>query len=185
MEPEFRTFPKITRLCNECMVITEKIDGTNAQVTITEDGRVLAGSRNRWITPEADNFSFAAWVRDHATELLTLGPGTHYGEWYGVGIQRGYGLYDRRFSLFNTMRWEEGRPACVGLVPVLYKGPVDTSKVQEWLDTLIRGGSFAVPGFMKPEGLVIYHASTRATYKKLIENDNQPKSAVSQEAAVV
>lgn len=60
----FEAFPKIPRLKRGC-VITEKIDGTNACVYVGEDGLVLAGSRSRWVTPEADNFGFAAWVRDH------------------------------------------------------------------------------------------------------------------------
>ena len=53
---EFREFPKIPRMFREC-VITEKIDGTNAQVIVTEDGRVAAASRSRLITPESDNLS--------------------------------------------------------------------------------------------------------------------------------
>jgi ATP-dependent RNA circularization protein (DNA/RNA ligase family) len=56
--PVFEDFPKIARLSRECC-ITEKIDGTNAQVVITEDGQVLAGSRTRFITPEDDNYGFA------------------------------------------------------------------------------------------------------------------------------
>jgi hypothetical protein len=41
MEIEFQPFAKIARLSREC-VITEKIDGTNAQVYIDESGEVLA-----------------------------------------------------------------------------------------------------------------------------------------------
>src|SRR4030042_1482140 len=42
--------PKIPRL-NRPYSITEKIDGSNGQVRITDDGLVYVGSRNRWITP--------------------------------------------------------------------------------------------------------------------------------------
>mgnify|MGYP003564223801 FL=1 len=66
---EFETFPKINRLKREC-VITEKLDGTNAQIAITEDGVMFVGSRNRWITPEDDNYGFARWARDNHEELL-------------------------------------------------------------------------------------------------------------------
>ena len=38
---EFEGFPKIARLSRE-IVVTEKIDGTNARVCITEDGRIFA-----------------------------------------------------------------------------------------------------------------------------------------------
>lgn len=44
--PEFNGFPKIARLSREC-VITEKIDGTNAQIFITDYGDIYFGSRNR------------------------------------------------------------------------------------------------------------------------------------------
>src|SRR5687767_1693749 len=87
-QPLFTPFPSISRLSRD-IVVTEKLDGTNAQIHITQDGRVLAGSRNRWITPEADNFGFARWVAAHEDELRALGPGSHYGEWWGQGIQRG------------------------------------------------------------------------------------------------
>jgi hypothetical protein len=61
-KPEFQPFPKLARLSRE-MTITEKIDGTNAQVFVTEEGQVFAGSRTRWVTPENDNYGFAAWVK--------------------------------------------------------------------------------------------------------------------------
>ncbi len=101
----FMPFPKIGRLSREC-IITEKIDGTNAQVNVCEDGTVMAGSRNRYLTRESDNFGFAAWVEEHQESLRRLGPGRHFGEWWGRGIQRGYELSERRFSLFNVHRWD-------------------------------------------------------------------------------
>src|SRR4051812_4307796 len=106
--PQFQAFPSIARLFREC-VVTEKIDGTNGVVHVSDDGlTVTAGSRSRWITPEADNFGFARWVAEHAEELRALGPGFHFGEWWGSGIQRRYGLDEKRFSLFNVGRWGEG-----------------------------------------------------------------------------
>src|SRR5690606_32927913 len=117
---EFVDFPKMARWSRD-VIVTEKIDGTNAQVCIGEDGSIRAGSRTRWITPEADNFGFARWVEENKEELLKLGPGRHFGEWWGKGIQRGYGVADRRFSLFNALRWNaDNLPSCVGVVPTLY-----------------------------------------------------------------
>ncbi len=88
---EFHAFDKIARLSREC-VITEKIDGTNASVFIGENGEFLTGSRTRWITPDDDNYGFSHWAHDHKAELLELGPGHHFGEWWGEGCQRNYGL---------------------------------------------------------------------------------------------
>ena len=70
--PEFQPFPKIARLSRD-IIVTEKLDGTSAQIYIGEDGQMLAGSRNQWLTSRAnggaDNFGFAGWVEEHADEL--------------------------------------------------------------------------------------------------------------------
>lgn len=164
--PEFMEFPKMFRLFRD-IVITEKIDGTNAQILVQEDGTVLAGSRTRWITPENDNFGFAAWVRDHADELRGLGIGRHFGEWWGRGIQKGYGLDHRRFSLFNVSRWADDsvRPACCHVVPTLYTGPFSEDIIVETANTLHSQGSVASPGFMAPEGIVVFHVQSMHLYK--------------------
>jgi len=78
---EFKEFPKIARLSREC-VVTEKLDGTNAQIYIGEDGEFLVGSRTRWITPDDDNYGFARWAYERKDELMKLGKGQHFGEWW-------------------------------------------------------------------------------------------------------
>jgi len=183
----FQPFPKMARLSRGC-VVTEKIDGTNAQVIVCEDGRVLAASRTRMITPEDDNYGFARWVAEHEAELRDgLGVGRHYGEWWGCGIQRRYGLQEKRFSLFNTGRWIDAHdpqyqcgvtiaPDCCHVVPVLWQGIFDMSEIFAALADLAACGSHAAPGFMRPEGIVIYHAASRMYFKKTLEKDDEPKS---------
>lgn len=176
---EFIPFPKIARWSRE-VIVTEKIDGTNAQVHISDDGMsITAGSRTRWIYPGNDNFGFAAWVEANKAELLHLGPGSHFGEWWGSGIQRGYGLKEKRFSLFSVSRWsdDETRPKCCGVVPTLWRGDMNELHAQRQID-LLRLGSVAAPGFMKPEGIVILHTATSALYKKTLEGDESPKNRV-------
>lgn len=194
---EFQGFPKVARLSRE-IIITEKIDGTNAQILITEDGDLMAGSRSQWITPENDNHGFARWAEVNKTELLKLGPGRHFGEWWGSGINRGYGLKngEKRFSLFNVGRWalfgtepkriitadvriekyQEVLPEVCGLVPELYRGDFDTQKINEVLEMLKANGSMASKGFMKPEGIIIFHVAGNVGFKKTIEKDEIPKS---------
>lgn len=181
--PEFRPFRKIARLSRQC-IVTEKIDGTNAQITITEDGQFLTGSRSRWITPEKDNFGFARWAQEHKEELLKLGPGAHFGEWWGQSIQRGYGLKEKRFSLFNVSKWSDPatRPACCQVVPVLWEGNFETVHAWGLLEDLRKNGSIAAPGFMQPEGIVIYHVHGGMLFKKTLYNDEVPKSLVPAEA---
>jgi len=196
---EFQKFPKMARLSRD-IIVTEKIDGTNAQVLITEDGDVFAGSRNQWITPEKDNAGFARWVEGNKIELLKLGPGRHFGEWWGSGIQRGYGLPkgEKRFSLFNVGRWalygteprrmwtadprivkyQDVLPEGVLLVPELYRGEFDTQRISGVFEDLKVNGSYASPGFMRPEGIVVFHVAGNVGFKKTIENDGVPKSLV-------
>lgn len=195
MTSNHEKFPKIPRL-NRTMVITEKIDGTNGQILITEDGEVRAGSRKRWITPKDNNFGFAAWVKEHEDELhVCLGPGRHFGEWWGEKINRGYGLSGRysparRFSLFNVRRWRDHTnarwnnhpwlkeyekrqraPYCCGVVPILAIEPFNTERIDSILELLDLNGSLAAPGFMQPEGIVIYHTAGNNLFKVTIEND--------------
>ena len=173
---DFIKFPKMPRLSRE-MIITEKIDGTNAQICISDDGLELqAGSRNRWITPDNDNAGFAKWCEENKEELLRLGPGRHFGEWWGQGIQRKYGLDEKRFSLFNVSRWWEGSPDCCHVVPTLYKGKFDTDVADRILDSLKVTGSRASPGFMYPEGIIVFHVAGNFGMKKTIEKDELPKS---------
>jgi hypothetical protein len=177
---EFKAFSKIARLHREC-IATEKIDGTNGLVIVTENGQVVAGSRTRLIMPEADNYGFAKWVAEHADELRMLGPGYHYGEWIGAGIQRRYGLDHKRWYLFNVARWADGgsdvRPACCHVVPVLATGTRINDVVDEALATLRRDGSRAAPGFMNPEGVVVYHVAGGHLFKATLEKDEQHKGA--------
>lgn len=173
MNCTFEAFPKIPRLSDSGAVVTEKLDGTNAQVHITEAGEVLAASRTRYVTPESDNFGFAAWVKANESELRRLGPGRHYGEWWGAGIQRRYDLTEKRFSLFNTARWYDPavRPVCCHVVPILYAGPFESSKIDQILEELAQTGSIAAPQFMNPEGVVVWHPGSRQLFKKTYEYD--------------
>lgn len=202
----FKPFPKIPRLNRE-VIVTEKIDGTNASITIVtgapgavnmanrtamvcgEDGiiyDIFAASRSRFITPGNDNFGFAKWVYNYASELVKLGVGTHFGEWWGSGIQRGYGLPngERRFSLFNVSRWvdcrlqslEDGQahaPACCHVVPLIATGMFQYAP-EAALEELRHHGSFASP-FMNPEGVMVFHTAAQQYFKVTLDGDEKGK----------
>lgn len=172
---EFVGFSKIARL-NRDIVVTEKIDGTNAQIVVNDTGDDLqVGSRNRWLTEGSDNYGFHKWCMDNKPELLKLGPGQHFGEWWGAGIQRRYGLTEKRFSLFNAERWGAERPACCHVVPVLFRGNFKDFNCEKVLADLRNGGSVAAPRFMDPEGLIIYHTADRRMFKVTCHNDEKGK----------
>lgn len=192
---EFQKWPSIPRLKRE-MRVTEKIDGTSSCIAIDpEDGSVVCQSRNRIITPDEDNFGFAKWVSENAGVLTdTLGPGRHYGEWWGWGIQRSYGVQrgERTFSLFNVRRWRDSETWEVhedihlvdglDVVPILYVGAFDVSMIDDINKRLTELGSVAKVGFMKPEGVVVEHLQSRNLYKVLIENDDISKTEAEERA---
>ena len=181
---DFKEFPKMARLSRE-VIITEKLDGTNAQIAISDDGQMIFGSRTRWITPDDDNHGFARWANENRDELMKLGPGRHFGEWWGCGIQRKYGVQDKRFSLFNVSRWEDDavRPDCCLVVPVLYRGDFTIDAAEGALAELRQHGSVAAPGFMNPEGIVLYHVAAGIGFKKTLHKDEVPKSVAERQAA--
>lgn len=199
----YPTFGKIPRL-NRPVTITEKIDGTHGLIYVNSEGHpdvghypgcnladhlggagyLAAGSRNRWLTEDTDNYGFAAFVRANAATLISdLGPGLHYGEWYGRGIQRGYGMGERAFALFNTRRWRSAwldfttpRLTCV---PVLYEGTLMSdldARVDSAIESLLAHGSRIAIGYPRPEGVVVYHHAAEVLFKVMIEGDGAPKS---------
>jgi len=187
---EFQPFPKISRLRRDC-TITEKIDGTNAQIVFGPDGDLLVGSRKREIKPEGtvpdddgaarrgtDNFAFAQWVHKNKDELFAfLGEGRHYGEWAGLGIQRGYHLDHKRFYLFNTGRFGPGRQEIpqelrasgLDVVPILYQGAFTTTAVDDAMCSIT--GRSNIRAYPNPEGVVVYHHALRQYFKVTFDND--------------
>lgn len=202
---EFEAWPKIGRLRRD-MVITEKLDGTNGQISIrpeltendhsvyvhpqldwevvTDNGiyYIRAGSRNKWIAPgKQDNAGFAGWVRENADVLVELlGEGRHYGEWWGQGIQRRYDMEHKQFSLFNVGRWNDAMfydsGVTINVVPTLYEGPFRTDSIKNVVDQLEYNGSVAAPGFMDPEGVIVFHTASQVSFKQTIKGDDAPKS---------
>lgn len=186
----FQPFNKIPRLHGDVHV-SEKIDGTNACIEYVqgEDGVSLMGacSRNRRLVtltldglgskPKetwhgTDNYGFGRWVCENAESLRRLGWGKHFGEWYGQGIQRTYGLDHKRLALFREPKGglPEGLPSNVEVVPTIdVWGEFDTGRMALLMAELRMSGSSLVPGFMNPEGIVIFHARSGQLFKYTFE----------------
>lgn len=169
MTVEFESFGKIERYEKANATITEKIDGSNACIVIDETGVALIQSRKRALNvgKQNDNFGFAQWVRGNEQEIIAFfGHGRHYGEWFGCGIQRGYGMRERCFAPFNTGLFPEDRVDWIdGVVPtpVLWQGMLcDLSAgVEESMDILANEGSQTKPGFAwTAEGCMIWSRAT-------------------------
>ena len=197
-----------------------QVDGEFSDLDVSDEPmqkyRVYAQSRNRFITPQSDNFGFAAWVQENAEELVEiLGPGRHFGEWWGHGIQRGYGLPrgERHFSLFNVTRHNPlgsmadleayfaappaGREPLfpdlpeLSTVPVISAADNDRSlramshMVDRALAKLSLAGSFAAE-FARPEGIVLFHSRSNQVFKAFLpEDEKAPAPGASRQALVL
>lgn len=197
----FKSWPKTGRLFRD-IAITEKLDGTNAAIGIvrlTPNSNVLnhaghalveregdtyavyAQSRKRLITPDEDNFGFARWVYANASALVTqLGEGLHFGEWWGQGIQRGYGLNHKCFSLFNARKWRYLNRQLLGdayldRVAILYDGPFSERMIQSALNYLRLYGSYSAPGFMNAEGICVYLKQADTILKVTLDGQDAGK----------
>lgn len=206
MEPEFIKWPRMQRLFKLPMVITEKIDGTNACVVFGDDGDVFVQSRNRIITPDSDNYGFATWVYDNSEELFyILGPGRHYGEWWGKGIQRGYGMDHRVFSLFNVERWYKtsadgldsmstraglsGLHEEIDVVPALAHETFSEEVIRDQARFLYTQGSWAshrqgVDEMQPAEGICIFLPAIGTSFKYTFDGNDSHKWEESNELPV-
>ena len=57
------------------------------------------------------------------------------------------------------------------------KGIFDTNLINNRIEEIKFNGSYAVPGFMRPEGIIIFHSASGYLFKKTVENDEKPKGS--------
>ena len=171
---------------NACVIIIpnsdERLDPnvepiTEVEVDFDKHGctyvRVFAQSRSRLIYPNEggeikgrDNYGFAQWVSKNAQQLVEeLKRGYHYGEWFGLGINRGYDLDENRFALFNPYSQSE---ICMN-VPQLGSFDGLAEGVGQCTDQLSHG-SYISPTLGYPaEGMVVYAEKARLYWKIIFE----------------
>ena len=187
----YSSFPSIERLENIYCVISEKIDGTNGLIEINETN-VRFGSRNRYISFSDDNAGFANFFKDYearfkdAAKDITTDksyPLRIYGEWFGRGIQRGYGLKDKFFMPFSSFYSEkliEYQVPNVITPNIMYTGKFSMEVVDTCMQQLKLNGSGVVKDYKQPEGIVIffpkYNFRLKETFDGAKWKDALPKS---------
>ena len=203
----FQAWPKTPRL-NRDMIVTEKIDGTNAAVIVvpapdgfergntTDDNvavcvmtthglyLVAAQSRKRLVSPgkQTDNAGFAAWVRHEAGNLAeVLGEGYHYGEWWNAQAARqALAEGEKRFSLFNVNRYAD---VAFAQAPGLDLVPVlyegPFSQARiEMLVAELREHGSKAHPGIPAEGVIVFHKAAGHVYKVLCHGDEFPKGVI-------
>lgn len=175
---EFRPWRSIERYQGIHVQIAEKLHGTSAQVHVQKqlDGtlKALAGKRTSYVGTTG-HFGFGEFVANNGQALCdSLGEGRHYGEWVGPGVNGQYGLTEKVFVLFNhryhlPKKLAGKLPNRVDVVPVLYDGPYTPTIIGETMDNLKASGSVFAPGFMKPEGVVLFFPQFNTMQKKVFK----------------
>lgn len=131
--------------------VTEKIDGTNIRVMLSETGEVSFGGRSNTAQIPGDLLQHLhrTFTQEKMTTLWIDGTQTQvvlYGEGYGPGIQKGGGLYrsDKSFILFDVLvggKWWLEREAVsdvaakLGIEAVPYLGRMTIEEIVERVRT--------------------------------------------------
>jgi ATP-dependent RNA circularization protein (DNA/RNA ligase family) len=127
--------------------VTEKIDGTNIRVMLSEAGEVSFGGRsnNAQIPGDLVQYLIRTFPQEHLRTNLWIDGSVEVilcGEGYGPGIQKGGGLYrpDKAFILFDVLvagRWWLDRGAVediaskLGVEAVPYLGRMTLDQIVE------------------------------------------------------
>ncbi|KKK96424.1 hypothetical protein LCGC14_2662910, partial [marine sediment metagenome] len=109
-------------------------------------------------------FNTGRWVDTHLIPIGASGFSNEYSEQY---------LHELKKQSHNDKL--EYCPKGCYVVPILYEGLFSEERIGNTLMTLKEYGSKVSLGFMKPEGIVIYHKQGNMYFKKTIENDEQGK----------
>lgn len=176
---EFEAWPKTLHVDKVLgkVIVTEKIDGTNACLFFYPNGEMFVQSRNRIITPDQDNAGFAKWAYRNQKDLFYIfGPGRHYGEWWGHKIGRTYDMTYNVFSVFNNGRFykteansndsmstrahEMGLGEEISAVPHIFTGMYGSPEMDGAIDAFSGGMSLAALEYgieyPNPEGVCFY-----------------------------
>ncbi len=153
-----KPFPKIPRIENVTFEVTEKLDGTNGVVQVTDSLEVLVGSRNRWLDKHNDNHGFFNWVMEREDIFKGFGQGIYRGEFIGKGIQRTYGLLDKHFYLFDLSLEEKTSWAPDGsnihIVP--YLGWISLFEIEDIINYTGEHLTSEINRIYKSEGVMLY-----------------------------
>jgi hypothetical protein len=164
VDPSRLKSPVLATICE--WDVTEKIDGTNIRVMLSEAGEVSFGGRTAKAQIPADLVQYlvktfpadamkpVCWIDDtHPSVVL-------FGEGYGAGIQKG-GAYrpDKAFILFDVLvaeRWWLNREAVesiaakLGIAAVPYIGRTNLERIVG----IVRDGFQSRIGVAQAEGIV-------------------------------
>jgi hypothetical protein len=190
-EIQHLSFPKIQRLENLEVIVTEKLDGTNAVIykETEEDGtiRFKFGSRNRWLGGHdekgkiIENHGFFQFCSDNLEYLMKLSDGYHYGEFIGPGINRGYFRDKKMLFLFDTRLEEAANNGLFGpdirTVPVLAEN-ISLIEVMMYMKDIKDENPELMSTIneqVKMEGVMLYIPRLNQRIKVIFDKEHNPQ----------
>ena len=161
------------------LVIEEKIDGANAAISFSPDGRLLLQSRGHYLTggPRERHFAlFKAWAHAIEPELRAVLGSRYivYGEWLYAKHTIFYDALPHYFLEFDVLDCETGaflstperRGLLAGLplasVPVLHEGEIVRAPA---LKALIAPSLYKSPGWRENLAAAVEAGRHRAAYE--------------------
>lgn len=118
----------------DSIVITEKIDCSNASFTLDENGELQVFSRNVQLDESNNLNGFFQWVHENIKIDEIIPDYIYFGEWLGTPHKVSYLGYEKQFFLFDVYSKSdsiylpfravksEARWVGLNLVPVFYEG---------------------------------------------------------------
>jgi len=93
------------------------------------------------------------------------------------GVWESSGSTRKRAKDFHCSIRSSGATQIRAQPVVLYEGMFDQSAIERAVENLGKYGSKAAPGFMNPEGIIIYHQAAKLYFKKTLVGDEKPKGS--------
>ena len=162
------------------IVITEKIDCSNASFTLDEQGELQVFSRNVLLDESNNLNGFYQWVHENINPIQLEPEYIYFGEWLGTPHKVRYEGYEKQFFLFDVWDKEftrympfsvvEFEAYCLelNLVPVFYKGEfISFEHLESFVGQTALGGK--IGELESGEGIVVKNYTNQGFAKMVTE----------------
>ncbi|WP_407708507.1 RNA ligase family protein [Bacillus altitudinis] len=162
------------------IIITEKIDCSNASFTLDEKGELQAFSRNVQLDEQNNLNGFYQWVHENINPNDLASEYIYFGEWLGTPHKVHYPQYEKQFFLFDVWDkefnryvpfWEVGWEAThlqLNLVPVFYDGAfISYEHIESFVGKTALGGK--IGDVKSGEGIVVKNYKNQGFAKMVCE----------------
>ncbi|MGE6629631.1 RNA ligase family protein [Bacillus sp. NPDC077027] len=162
------------------IIITEKIDCSNASFSLDEKGALQAFSRNVQLDEQNNLNGFYQWVHENINPNDLASEYIYFGEWLGTPHKVHYPQHEKQFFLFDVWDkvekeyitfWEvkwEAKHLQVNIVPVFYGGEfISYEHIESFVGLTALGGK--IGEIESGEGIVVKNYRNQGFAKLVCE----------------